>query len=291
MDLRLGIVTHPKKKMAISVAADLYRYITKLSDEGEDVSVVFEEKLKGKIEAPEGSFRPVDDLGSDLVFAIGGDGTLLRTFQMLDLPVLGINVGSLGFLMEVSPQNSREAVDRILAGHYTIKERAKIHTRIGDEDLPDATNEVVLLSKTPAKMVSYEMYINMNWVEKVRGDGMIVSTPIGSTCYAMSAGGAILDPELPAFEIVALAPFITNIRPMIIPDTSVINIKIVERRRAAVLAIDGSHLRSVKHNEEILLTKSKRTAKFVRFDLDFYSQFREILAVSRPLERIKRIYR
>jgi len=279
------------KKAALEVANGIVGHICKLRSEGIDITAILEERMVGRIDGEGAEFRPLDLFDPDMILAVGGDGTLLRTFQRYDVPVLGVNVGSLGFLMEVAPERVSDAVDRIVDGRYVIRERAKIHTRIGEEDLPDATNEVVLLSKTPAKMVAYEMYINMNWVEKVRGDGMIVSTPIGSTCYAMSAGGAVLDPDLQAFEIVALAPFITNIRPMIIPDSSVINIKIVAKRRAAVLAVDGSHLRSVKRDEEILIKKSKRTAKFIRFDLDFYRQLREMIAVARPQERKKRKYR
>ncbi len=276
--MRIAIVPHPRKKMALTVAKELYDHIVGLSKAGSDIEPVLDSRLVGKIAADPSVFAPLDGMSADVVLAIGGDGTLLRTLQLVDAPVLGINVGSLGFLMEVAPENARNAVDRLLDGQYTVKVRAKIHTRIGDEDLPDATNEVVLLSKTPAKIVSYDMFIDMNWVEKIRGDGIIVSTPVGSTCYAMSAGGSILDPELNAFEIVPLAPFLTNVRSMIIPDSSVITIKITDRRRAVVLAVDGSYLRHVKSNEEILIKRSKRVARFVRFDMDFYKQLHGIFA-------------
>jgi NAD+ kinase len=275
--LRIALVPHPKKKMAMAVATDLFHYMEGLSRGGADIAPVLESRMKGKIEADPSLFEPLDGIQADVVIAIGGDGTILRTLQSVEIPVLGVNVGSLGFLMEVAPEDARGAVDRLMRGEYAVKERSKLHTRVGDEDMPDAANEVVLLSKTPAKMVSYEMYINMNWVEKVRGDGLIVSTPVGSTCYALSAGGSVLDPELNAFEIVPLAPFLTNFRPIIIPDTSVITIKIADRRRAVVLAVDGAHLRSVRSNEEILIKRSKRVSRFVRFDLDFYKQLHGIL--------------
>jgi NAD+ kinase len=283
--MRIALVPHPKKRMAIELAKDLYNYMEGLAREGADVEPVLDSRMEGRIDADISRFWPLERMPADIVLAIGGDGTLLRTLQLIDKPVLGINVGSLGFLMEVHPEDARTAVDRILSGQYKVKERSKIHARIGHEVLPEATNEIVVLSKTPAKIVTYDMYVDMSFVYNIRGDGLIFSTPVGSTCYALSAGGAILDPELRAFEVVALAPFMGNFRPLIVPDTSVITVRIGDRRRPVVIAVDGANLRHVKVNEEIIISRSKRTAKFVRFDLDFYRQLQQILAAPSDSKR------
>lgn len=285
--MRMGLVFHPAKKKAHSLALDLLGHIASLDRGGADVEMVMESCNRDRMKGANVEFCDPQDMRMDLVISIGGDGTVLRTLRDFDAPVLGINVGSFGFLMEVQPENAKKAIDNVLKGNYTVKERSKLSTFVDSEPLPDAANEVVMVSKTPAKMVSYEMYINMKYLERIRGDGLIVATPIGSTCYAMSAGGAIIDPDVPAMEIVPLAPFLKNIRPMVIPDNNVLTLKVLDRKRAVALAIDGNYIRSIRGGHDILIKRSKRTARFVRFDLEFYSQLKRIISDGDNVDIIK----
>ncbi|MDG6224697.1 MAG: NAD(+)/NADH kinase [Candidatus Thermoplasmatota archaeon] len=285
--MRWGLVFHPAKKKAHSLALYLVDHIAGLHRDGVDIEVVMESCNRDRMRGANVEFCDPQDMRMDLVISIGGDGTVLRTLRDFDAPVLGINVGSFGFLIEVQPENAKKAIDNVLKGNYTIRERSKLSTLVDSEPLPDAANEVVMVSKTPAKMVSYEMYINMKYMERIRGDGLIIATPMGSTCYAMSAGGAILDPEVQAMEIVPLSPFLKNIRPIVIPDNYIVTFKVLDRKRAVALAVDGNHVRSIKGDHDILIKRSKKNSKFVRFDQDFYSQLKRLIDSSDTLDRIK----
>ena len=207
---------------------------------------------------------------------------MLRALQRTNLPVLGINVGSLGFLMEVPPEDFPEAIERLLAGNYVVEERSRLMTMLNDERLPDATNEAVVATSTPSKIQEFEFYIDMEWAQTLRADGIIVSTPTGSTSYALSAGGSVLDPRLEAFEIVPIAPFRINSRPFIIPDKSTISLRIAHKTRTAQLVIDGAYRKTIKHTDQIMFTRSKNITKFIRFDTDFYRRFQEKIAKERP---------
>jgi NAD+ kinase len=280
--MKIGLVAHLKKKKALEVSRDVIELIHRMETEGKGISLVVDQELNETLNDERFPSSSVEDMECRMVFCVGGDGTLLRTLQRTNLPVLGINVGSLGFLMEVPPDGLEEAVAEIMEGNFVVEERTRLKTLLNDERLPDATNEAVVATSTPSKIQSFEFYIDMEWAQTLRADGIIISTPTGSTSYALSAGGSVLDPRLNALEIVPIAPFRINSRPIIIPDQSTISLKVTHKWRTAQLVIDGAFRRSIKAKDQLLFTRSKEKTRFIRFDTNFYRKFQEKIAKERP---------
>ncbi|MFO8051564.1 MAG: NAD(+)/NADH kinase [Thermoplasmatota archaeon] len=280
--MKIGLVAHPKKKRALRVAKEIISHIEKKKVEGKDVSIVLDEVMSNNLKNNKIPSQKIEDMKVKMILCVGGDGTLLRTLQKTNLPVLGINVGSLGFLMEVPPEDFPTVFEQITSGNFVIEERSRLKTLLNNEELPDATNEAVIATSIPSKIQEFEFYIDMEWAQRVRADGMIISTPTGSTSYALSAGGSVMDPRLNAFEIIPISPFRINSRPFIIPDQSTISLRITHKTRSAQLVIDGAMRRTIRYKDQLLFTRSKTNTKFVRFDTNFYRKFQEKIAKERP---------
>ncbi len=217
----------------------------------------------------------LDSMDVDVLIAIGGDGTVLRALQHTDAPVFAVNVGSLGFLTESSPDEMLYALERIVEGDYLIEERIKLKAELGDRRLADATNEVVIHTSQIAKIRHFQVFIDGELVDSVRADGMIVATPTGSTCYAMSVGSPILVPGLSAFVIVPIAPFKLSARPMVLSSDSTIEIKLYEPRKNCVVVIDGQESVKMTPKDTLRISLSEKKARFVRFGQDFYRKMKE----------------
>ncbi|MEA3557777.1 MAG: NAD(+)/NADH kinase [Candidatus Thermoplasmatota archaeon] len=280
--MKIGLVANPKKKKALRVAIDVIEHVNNIRSQGSDIELILEDGLFANIKNSGFHFNPIEKMNAQMILCIGGDGTLLGTLQRTKLPVLGINVGSLGFLMEVPPENFPLAFEQLLSGNFVIEERSRLKTLLNNKELPDATNEAVIATSTPSKIQEFEFYIDMEWAQTIRADGIIISTPTGSTSYALSAGGSVLDPRLNAFEIIPISPFRINTRPFIIPDSSVISLRVAHKTRSAQLVIDGAFRKTVRNKDQLLFTRSKDNTKFVRFDTNFYRKFQEKIAKERP---------
>ncbi len=217
--------------------------------------------------------------GAEFIISIGGDGTVLRGIQEMDepLPVLGINMGTIGFLVDVNPDEALEAIDKALSG-FEIEERARLSIKVNEEILPQATNEVVIITASPAKMIACRIFVDKSRMEELRSDGVVIATPTGSTAYAMSAGGPIVDPRVDGTVIVPLAPFKLSARPWVIPAKSEITIELTIPRKEAIIVIDGQFSRKIKEDDRIFITKAEKPARFVKTKKDgFYDKVRSKL--------------
>lgn len=288
--MKLGLIANNHRKLALECARKVISFVNEKKKEGIDLELVISESNSNKINSTSYDYLSIENMKVDIIISAGGDGTLLRTLQKTEVPVLGINAGSLGFLTEVPPDNINEAMEHVLEGNYQIDRRSKLKTVLNGEELPDSTNEAVISTSIPSKIQEFEFYIDLEWAQSLRADGIIISTPTGSTSYALSAGGCVLDPRLNALEIIPISPFRINSRPMIIPDTSVITLKIAHKYRGANLVLDGYFRKTIKNKDEVLFTKSKKTAQFIRFDMNFYERFREKIIRERPITNKKGIY-
>ncbi|MGA1866535.1 MAG: NAD(+)/NADH kinase [Thermoplasmatota archaeon] len=288
--MKLGLVANVKKREAIKVAGEVVELIQKMEKEGKGISLIIEKELRDVLKEERFPGASVEKMNPRIIICIGGDGTLLGTLQRTALPVLGVNVGSLGFLMEIMPKDIESTLNELGEGNYTIEERVRLKTVLNGERMPDATNEAVIATSTPSKIQEFEFYIDMGWVQTLRADGIIISTPTGSTSYALSAGGSVLDPRLSALEIVPIAPFRINSRPIIIPDQSIISLKVTHRARTAQLVIDGTFRKTIRNKDQLLFTRSKDKTRFVRFDTNFYRKFQEKIVKERPPMNIKGKY-
>ena len=267
--MRFGISCNPEVESRI----ELVKKVLKHLGTGHDVLV--DENLAKKT-GGEGS--PLEEIEADVVIAIGGDGTILSTLQRNASPIFGINAGVLGFLTEIGVDELEMGLDKIVDGDYQIDERLKLKTQVDGKRVPDCTNEAVLNTAHIAKMRTFSIDVDEQPAEKIRADAVIIATPTGSTCYAMSAGGPIIDPRVEALAVVPIAPFKLSVRPLIVPASSEVRLRIPDPKPCK-LVLDGQVEIDLAGTEEIRLGVSENKARFVRFHEDFYERIREKLMV------------
>ncbi len=216
---------------------------------------------------------PLEEMDVDTLITIGGDGTILRALQKIDAAIFGVNMGRVGFLTEVDGEDIEKNLDRLLERDYLVEQRSKLRTIINDREELDAVNEAVLHTAQVSKIRDFNIYVDNILAENIRADGLIIATPTGSTCYAMSAGSPIIDPMVPAHVIVPIAPYKLSSRPMVVSATSDIRIHEVEGRES-ILVIDGQ--REIPIEDDIInFSRSPKTARFIRFQTNFYERVRD----------------
>lgn len=218
----------------------------------------------------------LDTMAIDVLVTVGGDGTILRALQLGDFQILGVNISRVGFLTEVGLDGMEGLLQRLAEGKFVVDQRIKLRVEVGGERLPDCTNEVVIHTANVAKVRHFLVHVDGEPASRVEGDGVIVSTPTGSTAYSLSAGGPILDPRLRGFVVTALAPFRQTLRPTVVPSESQVEVELLDRGRC-VLVGDGQYERKLKGNETIRLGLSETRARFVRFSRAFYRRVHEKL--------------
>lgn len=229
---------------------------------------------------PPGSASPSSPLTSmdiDTLITVGGDGTILRALQEIDATIFGVNKGRVGFLTETSGDDFETDIEpclaRLLEGDYTTEQRSKLHTAISGGEEFEAVNEAVIHTAQVAKLRDFSIHVGGSLAEIIRADGLIIATPTGSTCYAMSAGSPIIDPMVPAHVIVPIAPYRISTRPMVVPADATIRIR-ETRGRETLLVVDGQREVRLEENE-VTFTRSSRTARFIRLHTNFYERVRE----------------
>ncbi|HBC76867.1 MAG TPA: NAD(+) kinase [Candidatus Wallbacteria bacterium] len=208
----------------------------------------------------------------DLVICLGGDGTILSTARFFaghKVPILGINLGNLGFLAEVMPPDSEKSIGRIFGGKdYEIEKRLMLKCTVerGSRKAHTfyALNDIVAHRRSSSKMAVLEAYIDDKFVDEYHGDGLIVSTPTGSTAYSLSCSGPIVAPELMAIIINPICAFTLSSRPLIVSDR--VRIKIVNRTEGqAILAADNQEFFKLHKDDSIIITRSEFCARMIKF--------------------------
>lgn len=222
------------------------------------------------------------DEDADLVICVGGDGTILRALHAMSKPkpILGVNIGLIGFLADISPDDAPDVIDVILNGFET-EVRSRLATQVNDDPLPPAMNEAVVLTSRPAHILHFRILVDGVELDTFRADGVVFATPTGSTAYAMSAGGPIVDPRVDAIIIVPLAPFKLSARPVVVPADSDIQLELIQMDREGTLVIDGQFNRNINREDIIRIAKSDTPALFVKTEDKFLSKLRNKLAESR----------
>jgi len=226
---------------------------------------------------------PLEEMRADLIVTIGGDGTILRTCLRIpkpEPPILAVDMGVRGFLTEITPEESLEAIEKYLKGSYIIERCSKIASFVGDERLPDALNEVFVTSRHLAKLLHVRIKKDDVIVMECRADGVIVASQVGSTGYAFSAGGPILDPDLDAFVLTPVCP-ITFIRPIVFSSSSEVTLELLKPKTATVV-IDGDYRREIDEETPLItIKKSEYVSSFIRFKGSFYHRLKARLLFSR----------
>ena len=216
----------------------------------------------------------------DFIVSVGGDGTILRTIHKMNdpLPILGINMGTLGFLVDVEPKDAVKTIEQLIPG-FEVDERSRLKVLLNGKCLPPAINEVALMTASPAKMIEFEIHVDGSLMEDFRADGVIIATSTGSTAYAMSAGGPIVDPRVDAIVLVPMAPFKLSSRPWVMPGDSIIEVKLKLPLKDALVVVDGQNMTTISISDSLIIGKADTPARFVRVGKDgFFEKVKSKLA-------------
>ncbi|MBM68383.1 MAG: NAD(+) kinase [Haliea sp.] len=257
---RIGLVGRSQQEGLTDVLDELVHLLQGL---GKDL--VLESRLAELVADQSIPRASLDAIGedSDLVIVVGGDGSLLsaaRTLAKYETPVLGVNRGRLGFLTDISPDDIAQQVPAVLAGEYTRESRFLLDARVVRDGKTvgraDALNDVVVNSGTSAQMIEFELSINGVFVYRQRADGLIISTPTGSTAYSLSGGGPIMHPTLDAVVLVPMFPHALSSRPIVVDGNSEIRLDILERNRIhPPVTCDGQVNMTARPGDSVLVTK------------------------------------
>jgi len=272
---KLGIVANTRKK---GIAGIIRKALERIPDSIEVVGLEKISKLLG-----EELIKPAADLGRcDAVIAFGGDGTILSAAREVEkelIPVLGIKIRSLGFLAE---DNLETAVDDLFSGSYSIQERMRIrvsHTVEGKVKSATALNDVVIHGAGVSRVLHIKTSIDGTVLGEYLSDGVIISTPTGSTAYSLAAGGPIINPaEVDAFLITPLCPHSLSVRPLVVSSDESLEVEVIGAANSILLTVDGQEAIEVDVGEKITFGRSERSTRLiVASDYNFYELVREKL--------------
>ncbi len=250
-----------------------------------------EEKMIQKIKLDKSlqiiPFKKSTDLDPavDIMVSIGGDGTFLRTIEFvrdLNIPVMGINTGNLGFLATIKKENIDQSIDRIFTRNFKIENRSII--KVNSEEIalpksvfPYALNEISVVRKDTTSMINIKTSLDGNHLNSYWADGLIVSTPTGSTGYSLSCGGPVISPTSSSFVLTPISPHNLNARPLVISDETKIELSVSGREEKHLLSID-SNIFTLRNNTKIRIEKSDFEFKIAHFsNHNFYETLKEKL--------------
>ena len=269
---RIGIVLKPHQHDALKTICDLTQW---LSDRGIEVvggPEIERERVEHQTGCPVKEV-PTEKLAAvvDLILVLGGDGTMIATARMiedLEVPVLGINYGGLGYLTEFRIEELYSALESILEGNYRLDKRVMLRTlhQRGDEVVNSnrVLNDVVINKSALARIIEIDAYLNDQFVNSFRADGLIVSTPTGSTAYNLSAGGPVMFPSMNAILITPICPFTLSNRPIVVPDDAVIELRLKTDQEEVALTLDGQVGFPLKIDDRVVIQKSVTTFNLIQ---------------------------
>lgn len=273
---RIGVVANLKKE---EVRPFLPEFVAELTGVG--IQVFIEPRMQPYLES-------LDDVTvgigrqCDAVISLGGDGTILavaRQYVDLELPILGIKLGRLGFLAE---SRSADIVSRMREGRFRVQDRMRIMATLveGDKviDRFSALNDIVVHGAGFSQMVTLRTIVDGTLLREYRADGVIIATPTGSTAYSLSAGGPLLAPTMEAILMTPLCPHTMSIRPMVLDSHEKISVEVVAARSKIIVSVDGQEGSYLKENQSVVVKKSDKVTKLiVPDDYDFFNLLREKL--------------
>jgi NAD+ kinase len=268
-----GIVARYDKTQAIILAEKISNYLKK-----KGLEVFIEDSLSEKMNKSQ-RFIPLEEMKTDFIVTIGGDGTILRagiTVPKPEPPIIAINMGVRGFLTEVEPKDAFIALEKCLKGKYRIERSNNLSISLGKKSLPDALNDVVISTGEPSKIIYTQIFKDNKPILKCQTDGLIFATQTGSTGYSLSAGGPVLDKEIDAFVLTPICS-LTVFHSLVFSTKSKVSIKVIRPKKTLIL-IDGNYRQEIKSQIPILsVSCSKNVTSFIRFEDDFYHRLRSRL--------------
>jgi len=256
---KIGLVSRLDDQRALDIASGLAKQLRR---SGIAVSAELELAKRARL----GGGKDLSDLKSDLIVTVGGDGTVLKTCMSIpepETPILAVNMGRRGYLTEVEPKRAYRAIESFMKGRCRLEKRTKIAAWLDGRHVVDALNELVVASGSPAKMLDLELAIDSAPLLSFRGDGLIVSTATGSTAYALSAGGPIVDSNVEVFVITFICP-LGYVRPTVASMDRSLTIRLANQKLRASIVADGRFQRELSQDTRLEVRKAERYSVFVR---------------------------
>jgi NAD+ kinase len=263
----MGIISRPRRSNLSEVVPPLLHWL-----EARGVNVVYDQETAGCLPEPSaGRTREQVAAASQLLLVLGGDGTLLaaaRVAAAKGIPILPINMGSLGFLTSFMLEELYPALEDILAGRLTISERVMLHVELdrGGKtiDKQSVLNEAVINKGALARMIELELIIDNDFVCRYRADGLIVASPTGSTAYSLSAGGPIVHPAVESFVITPICPHTLSDRPVVVRDTSIVEAKLSVGTESVFLTLDGQKGIPLQPTDRVRISRAQQLLKLIQ---------------------------
>jgi NAD+ kinase len=261
MPPKIGLVSRLDDSRALEIASTITKQLRK---RGFSVAVELDLAKKGRL----GGGVDLSDLKSDLIVTVGGDGTVLKTCMGIpepETPILAVNMGKRGYLTEVEPGKALRAVEFFLKGKCKLEKRTKLAAYLDEAHVVDALNEVVIASGSPSKMLEYRLSVGADLLLQSRGDGVIISTATGSTAYALSAGGPVVDSSVDAYVLTFICP-LEFIRPRVVSMHRPLSVQLIKPNLRALIVADGRFQRELTPDAKLVLRKADHSAVFVRLN-------------------------
>jgi NAD+ kinase len=263
----IGILSRPRREQLSVVVPPLLTWL-----EARGIKPVLDEETAGALAAgSEGQPRPAVADASQLLLVLGGDGTMLAAARLAaprQIPILPINMGSLGFLTSFMLDELYPALDETLAGHASVSQRVMLQAdlvRAGSVlDSQSALNDAVVHKGELARMIQLELYIDSDFVCRYRADGLIVASPTGSTAYSLSAGGPIVHPSVESFVITPICPHMLSDRPLVVRDSSAIEIRLDGDTESVYLTLDGQRGIPMQPTDILRIRRAKELLKLIQ---------------------------
>jgi len=269
---RIGVVVKPHQPDALDTLCRLTEWLNERGIQLVGTAGIQHEQVAQKTGCP--VFVVKDEElapGVDLILVLGGDGTMIATARMIsdtEVPVIGVNYGGLGYLAEFPIDELFSALEAILAGQYKVQRRLMLTVELwrGEELITRnrVLNDVVVNKSALARIIEIEAYLNDQFVNLFRADGLIVATPTGSTAYNLSAGGPVIYPSMNAVVITPICPFTLSNRPIVVPEESLIKVRLMTDNEEVALTLDGQVGFPLKVRDRVVIRKSNTTFNLVQ---------------------------
>jgi len=274
---KVGLFLNPSKEVGYDVARELKDLLNKRSIP--IVTSILQTHVQGNTIESDGNYEDCD-----LMIVLGGDGTILSALDYAlpnDIPVLGVNLGRVGFLTEVDPINLGTDMQRVLDGDFSIDSRMTMTVQGQDERRYFALNEIVVTrASMGVRILSLEIEVNGILVDRISGDGLIVASATGSTAYSLSAGGPIIRPGLDCFVITPICPHTMSARPVVVSSDDLVTIRVLDDRGGVNAVLDGRKVVDVRSGDPgVTVLRSGLKARFIRLhDRNYFSLLRDKLS-------------
>ncbi len=263
----VGIISRPRRSNLAAVAPPLVRWL-----EARGISVIYDEETAGSLpNGSRGQTRQQVADASQLLLVLGGDGTFLAAAHFAaprGIPILPVNMGSLGFLTSFTLEELYPALENTLAGHFSASERVMLHVELERSgkviEKQRVLNEAVINKGALARMIELELTIDSDFVCRYRADGLIVASPTGSTAYSLSAGGPIVHPAVESFIITPICAHTLSDRPVVVRDSSLIEMKLTGSTESVFLTLDGQKGIPLQPSDRVRVSRAKELLKLIQ---------------------------